>query len=64
MERLTKIAIYLGMGIAIAIFSMVAMSFLSDVVRHDRWEDMIPQKSEQEVRINTCHNRSGNTKLI
>lgn len=52
MERLSKIAIYLGMGIASAVFVLFLISILPhivDVLERD-WVNVIPSKSEQEIK--------------
>ena len=52
MERLSKIAIYMGMAIACSIFAMFAISIIPDVVsqvEHD-WEDALPDKSDEEIK--------------
>jgi len=50
MERLSKIAIYMGMGIAISIFVLIVISIMPHIIDqiNDRWNKVIPL-SKQEI---------------
>ena len=52
MERLSKIAIYMGMAIACSIFVMFAISVMPHVVSQieDDWENVFPDKSDEEIK--------------
>ncbi|BDQ31211.1 hypothetical protein NZNM25_02120 [Nitrosopumilus zosterae] len=52
METLSKIAIYMGMGIACSIFVMFTISIMPHVVSQieNNWEDVLPGKSDEELK--------------
>ena len=52
MERLSKIAIYMGMVIVCSIFAMFAISIMPLVVSQveNNWEDVLPDKSDEAIK--------------
>lgn len=52
MERLSKIAIYLGMFIASSVFVLVLISILPHVVDtlQNNWDDILPGKSDEDIK--------------
>ena len=52
MERLSKIAIYMGMIIVCSIFAMFAISIMPLVVSQveNNWEDVLPDKSDEAIK--------------
>ena len=52
METLSKIAIYMGMGIALSVFVMFTISIMPHLVNQieNNWEDTLPGKSDEEIK--------------
>jgi len=52
LERLSKIAIYMGMAIACSIFVLFVISIMPHIIDqiNNRWDDVIPGKSDAELK--------------
>ncbi|MDH5463468.1 MAG: hypothetical protein OEW49_04085 [Nitrosopumilus sp.] len=52
MERLSKIAIYMGMAIACSIFVLFVISIMPHIMNQieNNWDDVIPGKSNEELK--------------
>ena len=52
MEKLSKVAIYMGMGIACTIFVMFVISITPHMMNQleNDWDDVIPGKSNEEIK--------------
>jgi len=52
MERLSKIAIYMGMVIACSVFVLFVISIMPHILNQieNQWDDVIPGKSDEELK--------------